>query len=87
MLLNEDCTIKLCDFGLARQIDGIGDLTETILNQVDEEIVDIDGDNQMEIFDKIKGYISDQESPNKDQMMDISSQSGLNLQKKKSSSG
>ena len=36
VLLNEDCTIKVCDFGLARQIDGIGDLTKVILSEVDK---------------------------------------------------
>ena len=37
VLLNEDCTVKVCDFGLARQIDGIGDLTKIILSGVKDE--------------------------------------------------
>ena len=37
VLLNEDCTVKVCDFGLARQIDGIGDLTKIILSGVQDD--------------------------------------------------
>ena len=35
ILLFWDATVKVCDFGLARQIDGIGDLTKQILNEVE----------------------------------------------------
>jgi mitogen-activated protein kinase 1/3 len=37
ILLNEDCTVKVCDFGLARSYDGIGDRTKIILNQVEDD--------------------------------------------------
>lgn len=32
VLINEDCSIKICDFGLARSIDGIGNLSHQILD-------------------------------------------------------
>ena len=31
ILINEDCTIKICDFGLSRSIEGIGNQSEQIL--------------------------------------------------------
>lgn len=37
VLLNEDCTIKVCDFGLARSINGIGDLTKSILLTIKDD--------------------------------------------------
>jgi len=36
ILLNEDCTIQICDFGLARTIDGISDLTYKYLKDIDD---------------------------------------------------
>ena len=33
ILLNEDCTVQICDFGLARTIGGISDLTYKILER------------------------------------------------------
>lgn len=34
MLINEDCTVKLCDFGLARSLAGV-ESAEMILSRVD----------------------------------------------------
>jgi mitogen-activated protein kinase 1/3 len=30
ILINEDCTVKICDFGLARSIDGIETVKEIL---------------------------------------------------------
>lgn len=36
VLINEDCTVKLCDYGLARSISGVSS-AEMILNKVERE--------------------------------------------------
>lgn len=36
VLVNEDCTVKLCDYGLARSISGI-DSAAMILSRADKE--------------------------------------------------
>ena len=33
ILLNQDCSIKICDFGLSRSLDGVNDQTENILKR------------------------------------------------------
>lgn len=33
VLINEDCSIKVCDFGLARTVDGIADLSKKFLGE------------------------------------------------------
>jgi mitogen-activated protein kinase 1/3 len=35
VLINEDCSIKLCDFGLARSIYGVENTSETIIQSAD----------------------------------------------------
>ena len=34
ILINEDCSIKICDFGLARSIEGIGNQSELIIKEM-----------------------------------------------------
>jgi len=36
ILLNEDCSIKVCDFGLARSVDGICDQTWNLIEKIDQ---------------------------------------------------
>ena len=38
ILINEDCTIKICDFGLSRSIVGIESTKEVISKAYDKEI-------------------------------------------------
>ena len=38
ILINEDCTIKICDFGLSRSIAGIEGSKEVISKEYDKEI-------------------------------------------------
>jgi mitogen-activated protein kinase 1/3 len=40
VLLNEDCTVKLCDYGLARSISGIAS-AELILKKSEKEDKDL----------------------------------------------
>lgn len=46
VLINEDCTVKVCDFGLARSVQGIGrklsgtGLNEEVLNEEDKSTSD-----------------------------------------------
>lgn len=43
ILINEDCSIKVCDFGLARSVDGICDKSKKLLDDVigpDEIIIE-----------------------------------------------
>jgi len=42
VLLNEDCTVKLCDYGLARSISGISS-AELILKKSEKEDKDLGG--------------------------------------------
>jgi mitogen-activated protein kinase 1/3 len=42
VLLNEDCTVKLCDYGLARSISGIAS-AELILKKSEKEDKDLQG--------------------------------------------
>lgn len=35
VLINEDCSVKLCDFGLARSLCGVENSSEEIINKVD----------------------------------------------------
>lgn len=59
VLLNEDCTVKVCDFGLARQIDGIGDLTKTILSEVKDEAEAVDQSEDVDVpmvIDELKVF-------------------------------
>ena len=54
VLTNENLTIKVCDFGLARSIEGIGDLTKVILSGVQldhEDKTDADQKNDEEVDD------------------------------------
>lgn len=50
ILVNEDCSVKLCDYGLARSITGV-ESAEMILKRTEEEEedarIDTDGDMSM----------------------------------------
>lgn len=36
ILINEDCSVKLCDFGLARSVNGVENSSELILKDVEK---------------------------------------------------
>lgn len=44
VLINEDCTVKLCDYGLARSISGI-DSAAMILSNADRQADEAGGDD------------------------------------------
>lgn len=37
ILINEDCSVKLCDFGLARSVNGVENSSEMILKDVEKQ--------------------------------------------------
>lgn len=50
VLVNEDCTVKLCDFGLARSITGVESAAMIISSKYkDEEIKSSSKDEEMTI--------------------------------------
>lgn len=57
ILVNEDCSVKLCDYGLARTITGI-ESAEMILKQSEYE------DSQMSEVSSVSSDVSMQESTN-----------------------
>lgn len=60
ILVNEDCSVKLCDYGLARTITGI-ESAEMILKQSEYE------DSQMSEVSSVSSDVSMQESTNSNQ--------------------
>ena len=60
ILVNEDCYVKLCDYGLARTITGI-ESAEMILKQSEYE------DSQMSEVSSVSSDVSMQESTNSNQ--------------------
>lgn len=52
ILLNEDCTVQICDFGLARTIAGISDLTYKILERAPNDQNKVNADTQVNMVDE-----------------------------------
>lgn len=67
VLVNEDCTVKLCDYGLARSISGI-DSAAMILSKADKNNDDEDGGignsgTEVVAEDSSKGSTSSETTP------------------------
>lgn len=62
VLINEDCSIKLCDFGLARSLCGVENSSEDIIKKVDLPLeISPKAKIQVNLYDK---YSSDEIAEN-----------------------